>query len=42
MTSRRDFLKAMGASVAGVALSGLNGAMAAPLTSKEWASAKKD
>lgn len=42
MTSRRDFLKAMGASVAGMALSGLNGAMAAPLTSKEWASAKKD
>lgn len=42
MTSRRDFLKAMGASVAGMALSGLNGAMAAPLTSKEWAAAKKD
>lgn len=42
MTNRRDFLKTMGASAVTMALSGIGGAMATPLTSREWDSAKKD
>ena len=40
MTSRRDFLKAMG--VAGLSLTGINNALAMPMSSKEWASAKSE
>ena len=42
MTSRRNFLKTMGMSAVSVALGGMGGAMATPLTSDQWASAKKD
>ncbi len=42
MTSRRDFLKTISASAAGMALGGFSSAMATPLTSREWDSAKKD
>lgn len=42
MTSRRDFIKTLGASMAGMAIGGLNEAMAMPMTSKEWASAKRE
>ncbi len=42
MTSRRDFLKTVGVSAVSLALGGVEQAMASPLTSKEWDSAKKD
>lgn len=42
MTSRRDFLKTMGASAVTMALGGIGGTMATPLTSRQWDSAKKD
>lgn len=42
MTTRRDFLKALSASAAGVAISSFENSFAAPLTSKEWGSSKTD
>ena len=42
MTSRRNFLKTVGATAASMALGGFGGAMATPLTSTEWGTGKKD
>ena len=42
MTTRRDFLRTMGASAMGVALGGVGSAFASPLTSKETAAGKTD
>ena len=42
MSNRREFLKQIGASAVGFAMSGLGGVMASPLTSKEWSDVKRD
>ncbi|MBP3775277.1 MAG: Gfo/Idh/MocA family oxidoreductase [Bacteroidaceae bacterium] len=42
MTTRRQFLKQVGAATAGLAVSNVSNAFAHPMTAKEWQSAKSD